>query len=97
MSSLLRQHARSVNIAKSFSNFAAQSGDLWKCSYIAKINNSENKYFKNINKNILELHIAHNDGNNFCSEDELKSLNDNGQDVVEENISLLKQLLGIKK
>ena len=47
-----------------------------------KINNSENKYFKNINKNILELHIAHNDGNYFCSEDELKSLNDNGQIAV---------------
>ena len=47
-----------------------------------KINNSENKYFKNINKNILELHIAHNDGNYFCSEDELKSLYDNGQIAV---------------
>ena len=26
-----------------------------------------------------------------------RSLNDNGQDVVEENVSLIKQLLGIKK
>ena len=42
-----------------------------------KINNKENKYFKNINKEILELHIAHNEGNYFCSDDELKKLEDN--------------------
>ncbi len=47
-----------------------------------KVNNEDNKYFKNIKKNILELHIAHNDGNYFCSEDELKSLNDNNQVAV---------------
>ena len=47
-----------------------------------KINNSENKYFKNIKKNILELHIAHNEGNYFCSNDELKSLGDNNQIAV---------------
>ena len=47
-----------------------------------KINNSENKYFKNIKKNILELHIAHNVGNYFCSDDELKSINDNNQIAV---------------
>ena len=47
-----------------------------------KINNSENKYFKNINKNILELHIAHNEGNYFCSKDELKSIEDNNQIAV---------------
>jgi len=28
-----------------------------------KVNNKENKYFRNIKKEILELHIAHNDGN----------------------------------
>ena len=44
-----------------------------------KVNNLENKYFKNIKKNILELHIAHNDGNYFCTGDELKSLEDNNQ------------------
>tara|TARA_B100001250_G_scaffold393042_1_gene395417 strand:+ start:1054 stop:1737 length:684 start_codon:yes stop_codon:yes gene_type:complete len=44
-----------------------------------KINNTENKYFKNIKKNVLELHIAHNDGNYFCTDDELKSLEDNNQ------------------
>ena len=36
-----------------------------------KINNKENKFFKHIKKNILELHIAHNEGNYFCSEKEL--------------------------
>ena len=47
-----------------------------------KINDTNNKYFKNIKKNILELHIAHNEGNYFCSEDELKSLNNNNQIAV---------------
>ena len=44
-----------------------------------KINNKNNKYFKNIKKNILELHIAHNEGNYFCSENELKKIEDNNQ------------------
>ena len=44
-----------------------------------KINNSKNNYFKNIKKNILELHIAHNEGNYFCSRDQLKIINDNNQ------------------
>ena len=47
-----------------------------------KINNKENKFFKNIKKNILELHIAHNEGNYFCSENELKSIEDNNQIAV---------------
>jgi len=47
-----------------------------------KIKNSENKFFKNIKKNVLELHIAHNEGNFFCSGDELKSIEDNGQVAV---------------
>ena len=47
-----------------------------------KINNKENKYFKNIDKEILELHIAHNEGNYFCSSDELKKLEDNNQIAV---------------
>ena len=47
-----------------------------------KINDKNNKYFKNIEKNILELHIAHNEGNYFCSEDELKNLEDNNQIAV---------------
>jgi len=47
-----------------------------------KINNTENKYFKNIKKNILKLHIAHNEGNYFCSSDELKFIEDNNQIAV---------------
>jgi len=47
-----------------------------------KINNSENKYFKNIKKNILELHIAHNEGNYFCTNNELKSIEDNNQIAI---------------
>jgi len=47
-----------------------------------KVNKDESKYFKNIKKNVLELHIAHNDGNYFCSKDELKSLEDNNQIAV---------------
>ena len=47
-----------------------------------KINNFENKYFKNIKKNILELHIAHNEGNYFCSDNELKAIKDNNQIAV---------------
>ena len=47
-----------------------------------KTNDSKNKYFENIKKNILELHIAHNEGNYFCSNDELKSIQDNNQVAV---------------
>ena len=47
-----------------------------------KIENKENKYFKNIKKDILKLHIAHNEGNYFCSNDELKSLKDNNQIAI---------------
>ena len=53
------------------------------CSNVfIKIKNKDNKYFKNIKKNILELHIAHNEGNYFCTEQELKSLEDNSQIAV---------------
>ena len=44
-----------------------------------KINDKENKYFKNIKKEILELHIAHNEGNYFCSDEELKDIEENNQ------------------
>ena len=47
-----------------------------------KVKDKKNKYFKNIKKEILELHIAHNEGNYFCSKDELKSLEDNSQIAV---------------
>ena len=44
-----------------------------------KINNTENNYFKNVKKNILELHIAHNEGNYFCSNIQMKQIEDNNQ------------------
>ena len=47
-----------------------------------KINNKKNKYFNNINKDVLELHIAHNEGNFFCTDDELKDLEDNERIAV---------------
>ena len=47
-----------------------------------KVKDKNNKYFKNIKKDILELHIAHNEGNYFCSEQELKSLEDNSQIAI---------------
>ena len=47
-----------------------------------KVKDKKNKYFKDIKKDILELHIAHNEGNYFCSNDEMKSLEDNNQIAV---------------
>jgi len=47
-----------------------------------KINNNENTYFKNIKKNILELHIAHNEGNYFCTNKQLKEIEDNAQVAI---------------
>ena len=47
-----------------------------------KVKDKQNKYFKDIKKDVLELHIAHNEGNYFCSNDEMKSLEDNNQIAV---------------
>ena len=44
-----------------------------------KINNTKNNYFKKIKKNTLELHIAHNEGNYFCSNNQIKEIEDNNQ------------------
>ena len=44
-----------------------------------KINNTENNYFKKIKKNTLELHIAHNEGNYFCTSNQMKEIEDNNQ------------------
>ena len=44
-----------------------------------KINNTENNYFKKIKKDTLELHIAHNEGNYFCSNEQMKQIEDNNQ------------------
>ena len=47
-----------------------------------KIKNKKNKYFKDIKKDILELHIAHNEGNYFCTSDQLKEIEDNNQIAI---------------
>ncbi len=53
------------------------------CSNVyVKVKDKQNKYFKDLKKDVLELHIAHNEGNYFCSEDELKLLEDNNQIAV---------------
>ena len=44
-----------------------------------KVLRTPDKYFKDISKDILELHIAHNEGNYFCSEEELKVIENNNQ------------------
>ena len=44
-----------------------------------KISNNENSYFKNIKKKTLELHIAHNEGNYFCSNEQMKEIEDHNQ------------------
>ena len=47
-----------------------------------KLDNKENAYFKNLNKDVLEFHIAHNEGNYFCTEDQLKEIKDNNQIAI---------------
>ena len=47
-----------------------------------KISDKDNAYFKNIKNNILELHIAHNEGNYFCTNDQLKEIEDNSQVAI---------------
>ena len=44
-----------------------------------KINNKSNPYFKDIKKDILKLHIAHNEGNYFCTKEQIKEIDDNNQ------------------
>ena len=44
-----------------------------------KVNNKDNSYFKDEKKEIYEFHIAHNEGNYFCSNDQIKEINDNNQ------------------
>jgi phosphoribosylformylglycinamidine synthase I len=44
-----------------------------------KINKTDNPYFKDIKKNTLKLHIAHNEGNYFCSKEQIKEIDDNNQ------------------
>ena len=47
-----------------------------------KIDNKNNKYFKNLNEDVFELHIAHNEGNYFCTQDQLKEIEDNNQIAI---------------
>ena len=44
-----------------------------------KINNMENSFFKNLKKDILKLHIAHNEGNYFCTKKQINEINNNNQ------------------
>ena len=44
-----------------------------------KINDKNNLYFKGIKQDTLELHIAHNEGNYFCSKEQIKEIDDNNQ------------------
>ena len=44
-----------------------------------KINNKQNTYFKSLEKDVLEFHIAHNEGNYFCTKDQLKEIEENDQ------------------
>ena len=47
-----------------------------------KLDNKDNPYFRNIDKDIFELHIAHNEGNYFCTDDQLKEIKDNNQVAI---------------
>jgi phosphoribosylformylglycinamidine synthase I len=44
-----------------------------------KINDKDNLYFRGIKKDTLEFHIAHNEGNYFCSKEQIKVIDDNDQ------------------
>ena len=47
-----------------------------------KVDNKENTFFKNLDKKVLEFHIAHNEGNFFCTNDQLKEIEDNNQIAI---------------
>ena len=47
-----------------------------------KVKDKQNKYFKDIKRDILELHIAHNEGNYFCTREQLKEIQDNDQIAI---------------
>ena len=44
-----------------------------------KITNNSNNFLSKFDKEIIELHIAHNDGNYFINNDNLRKLEDNNQ------------------
>ena len=47
-----------------------------------KVDNQQNPYFKNLDKDIFEFHIAHNEGNYFCTKNQLKEIEDNNQVAI---------------
>ena len=47
-----------------------------------KVDDNENNFFKNLDKKVLEFHIAHNEGNYFCTNDQLKEIEDNNQIAI---------------
>ena len=47
-----------------------------------KLDNKNNRYFKNLDKDIFELHIAHNEGNYFCTPEQLKEIENNNQIAI---------------
>ena len=44
-----------------------------------KVNNKNNVYFKGMEKDTFKFHIAHNEGNYFCSKEQIKEIDDNNQ------------------
>ena len=44
-----------------------------------KVNNKDNSYFRNIKKDIFEFHIAHNEGNYFCTKEQMQEIDNNDQ------------------
>ena len=44
-----------------------------------KINNKDNSFFKGIKTNTFEFHIAHNEGNYFCTKEQIKEIDHNDQ------------------
>ena len=44
-----------------------------------KANNKDNSYFKDDKKDVYEFNIAHNEGNYFCTNEQIKEINDNNQ------------------
>ena len=47
-----------------------------------KVENKDNSCFRNLDKDTFEFHIAHNEGNYFCTNDQLKEIKDNNQIAI---------------
>jgi phosphoribosylformylglycinamidine synthase I len=44
-----------------------------------KVNNKDSSYFRGIKKDLFEFHIAHNEGNYFCTNEQIEEINNNDQ------------------